>query len=217
MKTTFSIAVTAALVAVLLSPSAPAMAANGPGEQIVSQETSSDASCEAQLKALKKSEFATETSRTTYCTVKTVTRASAPQVASAASIQSDPSLTSVQKVSLLAAAVSGIVYYKTWSQEKAGITYYEIHKGKFYYDNTNAWSTRTLRGWTGWHDCQAAGSWGVTVNVEVVSCKSTVDGSSTIDRETYKVSALVSGSPVNYTLAMSMLLKKDGSTVSRAY
>jgi len=111
------------------------------------------------------------------------------------------------------------IYSKSWEIDKIGITYYEISKGKFYYDGNQAWSTKTYRGFTGSHECQAPGSWGVTVVVSVQGCTTSYSssGASVTDRETYKVSAFVSGFPVYWVYAMSELSNANGSTTARDF
>ena len=111
------------------------------------------------------------------------------------------------------------IFSKSWEIDKIGITYYEVSKGKFYYDGNQAWSTKSYRGFTGSHECQAPGSWGVTVAVSVEGCTTSysTSGASVTDRETYKVSAFVSGFPVYWVYAMSELSNANGSTTARDF
>lgn len=121
--------------------------------------------------------------------------------------------------SRIIAPIESTVYSKSWEIEKIGVTYSEISKGKFYYDGSQVWSTKTYRGYKGYHQCQAAGSWGITVDVSVLSCPTsyTNGGTTVVDRENYKVSAFVNGFPVYWVLAMSELSNYDGSTYARNF
>lgn len=115
------------------------------------------------------------------------------------------------------AVKAGTVRSKAWSQTKYGGTYKEIHKGTFYYDGARAWSKeQTYRGKKGSHSCGVAGSWGFGVNVATVACTQPRSGANVVNRETYKVQAVANGSPINWTLAMSMMLKANGTMTSRA-
>ncbi|MEY4451409.1 MAG: hypothetical protein RLZZ380_530 [Actinomycetota bacterium] len=122
-------------------------------------------------------------------------------------------------VSRIVAPVSSPIRSRLWEIEKFGVTYYEVTRGKFYYDLDQVWSTKLYRGYKGYHECQAAGSWGVTVIVDVMSCPTTYSnsGRTVIDRENYKVSVFLDGSPAYWVLAMSQLSNYDGSTYTRNY
>lgn len=165
--------------------------------------TSVDPDCVAQVTLQAPS--ASVEAVNSACTVTTVIKSRVDQV-------------TTQPTTLTRIATSPI-YSKSWEIDKIGITYYEITKGKFYYDGSQAWSTKTYRGLTGSHECQAPGSWGVTVAVSVEGCTSSysTSGDAVTDRETYKVSAFVNGFPVYWVYAMSELSKADGTTTARDF
>jgi hypothetical protein len=121
--------------------------------------------------------------------------------------------------SRLSRIVEPTIYSKTWQIEKIGGTYVEISRGKFYYDGSKAWSTKSYRGYAGYHECQAPGSWGITVDVSVESCTTSysTSGASVTDREKYKVSAIANGFPIFWVLAMSELSTSTGATEARAF
>lgn len=169
----------------------------------IQRSTDVDQSCMNQIRP--QAQNASEADLEKICTVTTVLK-SRVDVA-------NPSTTGIRALAL------GPVYSKTWEINKIGITYFEVAKGRFYFDGSKAWSTKLYRGYKGFFDCQAPGSWGFTVQVTVEDCSTTYinNGGSVVDRETYKVSAFVSGFPIYWVYAMSQLSKADGTTTSRDF
>lgn len=173
------------------------------GWDSIQQSTNVDQSCIVQIRP--QAPTATEAELANFCTVTTI-------------VKSKVDVTNPNVVGIRTLALPE-VRSKTWEINKIGITYFEVAKGKFYFDGSKAWSTKLYRGYKGYFDCQAPGSWGVTVQVTVEDCSSTYisDGSAVVDRETYKVSALFAGFPVYWVYAMSQLSKSDGTTTSRDF
>ncbi|MCU1528353.1 MAG: hypothetical protein JWP75_2116 [Frondihabitans sp.] len=151
------------------------------------------------------------------CSATTVVSVSPSEEVGVDSLPSTAEVGSETRRELSEAARAGTLRSKSWDQAKFGGTYKEIHKGTFWYDGSKAWSSeQTYRGKRGSHSCGSRGSWGLGVNVSTVGCTAPRSGTGVVNRETYKVQAVANGSPIKWTLAMSMLLKANGSTVSRA-
>lgn len=173
------------------------------GWENIQQSTTVDQSCLDQI--TPQAPNASEAELERICTVTTV-------------VKSKDETTHTAAIGARALALAP-VKSKTWEINKIGITYFEVAKGKFYYDGAKAWSTQSYRGYKGYFDCQAAGSWGITVQVTVEDCTSTsvFNGAAVVDRETYKVSAFYAGFPVYWVYAMSQLSKADGTTTTRDF
>ncbi|MFI7588191.1 hypothetical protein ACIB24_14070 [Spongisporangium articulatum] len=102
-------------------------------------------------------------------TVETTTGPSTP--VSAGDLATDGALTSATGQKLSAAAASGPISSRSWSQsyiaKKAGVTFWkEVHEGRFYYDGYTVW-VANYRGTTnGYHTCDLGGSTWVTITVQ---------------------------------------------------
>jgi hypothetical protein len=110
------------------------------------------------------------------------------------------------------------VSYRDWTQTFVNLNYKEVHRGRFFYDGTYAWSTTAYRGFIGSHFCHQAGSHvtlGWVGNTQCTTERS-VSNYSLVERETYDY-AVLQDVPVGFTAAMSVLVNAAGGYVERPF
>jgi hypothetical protein len=110
------------------------------------------------------------------------------------------------------------VSYRDWTQTFVNLNYKEVHKGRFFFDGTYAWSTTSYSGNLGSHFCHQSGSYALLGWVGNIQCTSerSVSKYSLVERETYDYASLPNA-PIGFTAAMSVLVNAVGGYVERPY
>lgn len=119
----------------------------------------------------------------------------------------------IEEANMLESAKAGKIQSRTWTHTYWGGSIVEKHTGQTYYDGEKAW-VKKYRNKTGSHTCQAAGSWAVGFNVTVQSCNKPATGSSATSTERFRVSFLVSGSPIHFVADLKYKVNANGATTA---
>jgi hypothetical protein len=179
----------------------PAGAASAPPMQF-------SADCVAQVAAIEAEVSAAVD--TDVCSLKTGSVAlGTAEIATAAIIKADPSLSANQKRELLATAAAGSVKTKTYSQFTTGGTYTVTQNGRFYYDGAKVWVGTTYRGVQGTHSCFV--NYSVAVSLANDYCSESGTTTTRYMKYGWTVTLLVKGFPVAYGYSMTANLYSNGT------
>jgi hypothetical protein len=125
-------------------------------------------------------------------------------------------LKSADGTTLAAAAASGNLYSRTFSESMRGAYYYnwvERHSGKVYWDGSHVWVTSSYRGAAGYHNCDQGS--GIGYSIVVTNCADYNGVSTNYDQEWdyFQVHVVFKAVPIYRSYNMHVNAHVDGTLV----